>query len=209
LTREPSFEELIGAETTGEERERLRQTHELLLQAGPPAELPPGLQKAPQIGVVSLQERRRVMKQRTLLVLAAALAVVAVFFAGYAVSNQRHNSSVSGRTLAKVVSLKGTARAPGAKGELEVWHPSAGNWPMKLRVSGLTRLPPRFYYAVYWVRDGRILAPCGQFRVDGPQALTVSLNAPYPLQPGDTWVVTRQGPGGAEPGQKVLRPVTA
>lgn len=207
MTREPSFEELIGAETTGDERERLRRAHELLLQAGPPAELPPGLQKAPQMGLVNLQERRRVMKRRTLLLLAAALSAVAVFFAGYAVSS--HRSSSPGPPVAKVVSLKGTARAPGAKGELEVWHPSAGNWPMKLRVSGLAKLPPRFYYAVYWVRDGRILAPCGQFRVDGPQALTVSLNAPYPLQPGDSWVVTRQGPGGAEPGTLVMRPVTA
>jgi hypothetical protein len=208
LTREPSFEELIGAETTGDERERLRHAHELLLQAGPPAELPPGLQKAPQMGVVNMQERRRAVKRRTLLLLAAALSVVAVFFAGYAVSSQRH-TSVAPPPPAKFVSLKGTARAPGAKGELEVWHPSAGNWPMKLRVSGLAKLPPRSYYAVYWVRGGRILAPCGQFRVDGPQALTVSLNAPYPLQPGDTWVVTRQGPGGAEPGQMVLRPVKA
>jgi len=207
LTREPSFEELVGAEATGDERERLLRTHELLLQAGPPAELPPGLQKAPQMGVVNMQERRRTVKRRTLLLLAAAVSVVAVFFAGYAVSSHRHGSS--GPPLAKAVSLKGTARAPGAKGELEVWHPSAGNWPMKLQVSGLKKLPPRFYYAVYWVRDGRILAPCGQFRVDGPQALTVSLNAPYPLEPGDTWVVTRQGPGGAEPGQMVLRPVKA
>ena len=207
MTREPSFDELVGAETTGEERERLRQAHELLLRAGPPAELPPELRKAPQMGVVSLQERRRVMKRRTLVLLAAALAVVAVFFAGYAVSSHRNGSS--GPPVAKVVSLEGTALAPGAQGELEVWHPSAGNWPMKLRVSGLPRLPSRSYYAVYWVRAGHILAPCGQFRVDGPHALTVTLNAPYPIQPGDTWVVTRQGPGGAEPGKLVLHPVTA
>jgi hypothetical protein len=37
----------------------------------------------------------------------------------------------------------------------------------------------------------------------------VTLNAPYPLQKGDTWVVTRQGAGGVEPGQTVLKPVNA
>ena len=208
MTREPGFEELVGAETTGAERERLRLAHELLLQAGPPAELPPELLKAPQMGVVNLQERRRVVKRRTLVVLAAALAVVAVFFGGYAVSNQRHKT-VATSGLARVVPLKGTALARGATGELEVWHPSAGNWPMKLKVSGLPELPKRSYYAVYWVRNGHILASCGQFRVDGPQALTVSLNAPYPIEHGDTWVVTRQGLSGAEPGRLVLRPVAA
>lgn len=208
MTREPSFDELVGAETTGAERERLRHAHELLLRAGPPVELPPGLQKAPQMGVVSLQERRRTMKRRTLLVLAAALAVVAVFFAGYAVSGRRNTNSATSNAV-EAVSLKGTALAPGAQGELEVWHPNAGNWPMKLRVSGLPRLPRRSYYAVYWVRDGHILASCGQFRVDGPSALTVSLNAPYPIRRGDTWVVTRQGLTGAEPGKLVLRPVAA
>ena len=29
------------------------------------------------------------------------------------------------------------------------------------------------------------------------------------LEPGDSWVVTRPGPGGMEPGQTVLRPVQA
>jgi len=35
LTREPNFDELIGAEVTGAEREQLQHAHELLLQAGP------------------------------------------------------------------------------------------------------------------------------------------------------------------------------
>ena len=35
----------------------------------------------------------------------------------------------------------------------------------------------------------------------------MTLTSPYALQKGDTWVVTRPGPGGAEPGQTVLRPV--
>jgi hypothetical protein len=207
LTREPSFDELVGAETTGAERERLRNAHQLLLQAGAPAELPPGLRKAPSMGSVVKLEQRRKVRRRALVLIAAALSVAVVFFAGYAVAN--HGGGKGTPALAASVSLTGTRLAPQAQGQLEVWHPNAGNWPMKLRVSGLPELPRRSYYVVYWVRDGRIVASCGQFRVDGPQALTVSLNAPYPIEHGDTWVVTRQGFGGPEPGKLVLRPVRA
>jgi hypothetical protein len=35
------------------------------------------------------------------------------------------------------------------------------------------------------------------------------LTAPFKLRKGDTWVVTRPGPGGSEPGRTVLRPVAA
>ena len=87
MTREPDFDELIGAEASGAERERLRHAHDLLLQAGPPPELPPSLERAPSFdaaGVVQLS-RRRVVKRRALLLLAASLTIVAVFFAGYAV----------------------------------------------------------------------------------------------------------------------------
>lgn len=207
MTRGPSFDDLVGAETTGAERQRLRNAHELLLRAGPPDELPPELRKPPSMRSVVRLEQRRKTKRRALVLLAAALSVAVVFFAGYAVAN--HGGGNGASNLAASVSLKGTSLVPQAKGELEVWHPNAGNWPMKLRVSGLPALPPRSYYAVYWVRNGRILAPCGQFRVDGPQAVTVSLNAPYPIEHGDTWVVTRQGFHGPEPGRLVLRPVSA
>jgi hypothetical protein len=209
LTREPNFEELVGTETTGAERERLLQAHELLLQAGPPAELPPKLLTAPSMEVDKVEQRRKV-KTRGLLLLAATLSVVAVFFLGYGVANHRNNGSRSKNgNLAASISLRGTALAPDAQATLDVWHPNAGNWPMKLEVAGLPKLPRRSYYGVYWVRDGRILASCGQFRVDGPQDVTVSLNAPYPIEKGDSWVVTRQGPREAEPGKLVMRPVKA
>lgn len=211
MTREPNFDELVGTETTGAERERLRQAHELLLQAGPPAELPPQLLEAPQVGVVDLQERRRTMKRRTLILLAAALTVVAVFFAGYAVSNQRNGNSKS-VNAAKVISLKGTALAPRARATLEVWHSRHGNLPMQLSVVGLRKLPPHTYYDVYLVRNGQ-LEPwglCGSFVVGASsRVLTLKFNAPYGHQKGDSWVVTRPGQGGTEPGQTVLRPVTA
>ena len=39
MNREPTLDELIGADTTGAERERLQHVHELLLEAGPPPEV--------------------------------------------------------------------------------------------------------------------------------------------------------------------------
>ena len=78
---------------------------------------------------------------------------------------------------------------------------------MTLSVARLSKLPPRQYYYVYLVRKGKIVAPCGIFRITQHRPLTVRLSAPYPLEHGDSWVVTRPGAGGTEPGQTVLRPV--
>jgi hypothetical protein len=208
LTREPSFDELIGAETTGDERERLRHAHELLLQAGPPAELPPGLQKAPSMEVARLQNRRKV-KQRTLMLLAAAVAVAAVFAAGYGVGNRGSGKSTA---APQTLSLRGTAQAARARATLEVWPSKDGNVPMTLHVVGLRRLPPHSYYDVYLVRGGQVKpwGLCGTFRVGrSSRVLRLNFNAPYSHQKGDSWVVTRPGPGGSEPGTTVLRPVTA
>ena len=85
---------------------------------------------------------------------------------------------------------------------------------MTLSVVGLPKLPPHTYYDVYLFRDGKIQSwgTCGAFRVGDSNSaggLTVTLTSPYPLENGDSWVVTRPGRGGVEPGQTVLRPVTA
>ena len=205
MNREPDFDDLVGTETSGDERERLRGVHELLLQAGPPAELTPKLQKAPSFGVFRLQPRKAV-KQRALLLLAAALSVVAVFAAGYAVADHRGGAHTA-RPF--TVALKGTSAVPRAHATLEVWHDRAGNWPMTLKVVGLPN-QPHTYYEVYLVRGGKPWGSCGKFRVtSSSRAVTLTLNAPYRLRAGDSWVVTRSVPGESEPGQTVLRPVSA
>jgi hypothetical protein len=209
VNREPSFEELVGAETSGEERERLQHVHELLLEAGPPPELTPKLRKAPgsDSGVVHFQ--RRSVKRRALLGLAAAVSIAAVFAAGYGVANSRHGGSGTAGVV-QVVQLKGDASLPKAKATLEVWKPQAGNWPMTLNVTGLPKLPKHVYYEVYLVRNGMPWAPCGAFKVaSASQALTLTLNAPYKLRKGDTWVVTRPAAHGTDPGKTVLHPVSA
>lgn len=203
MSREPHLEELIGAEETGAERQRLQHVHDLLLQAGPPPELTPELEAGPTLAITFGRPRRRILKQRAMVLLAASLTVALVFFGGYVTG-----TGGGGNAAAAVIPMSGTHAAPGAKATLEVWHPKDGNWPMALTVTGLHKLPLPRYYEVYVVRDGKILGSCGQFRVEGPQPVKVNLNAPYPLKRGDTWVVTRQGAGGAEPGTTVLRPVT-
>ena len=207
MTREPNFDELIGTDATGAERERLRHAHELLVQAGPPPELPPSLEKAPSFGVFSLQQRR-VVKRRALVLLAAALSVAVVFFAGYAVRGGGSNAKSSNPVVS--LHLKGTSALPKAQATLEVWKARNGNWPMTLSVLGLPKLANHGYYEVYLVRHGQPWGLCGTFRGAGSStALTVTLNAPYSLHKGDSWVVTRPNAGGVEPGQTVLSPVLA
>jgi hypothetical protein len=203
LTREPNFDELIGTEATGDERERLRYAHELLVQAGPPPELPPSLQKVPSFGVFSLHQRR-VVKRRALVLLAAALSIAVVFFAGYVV---RGSGSSSSSAPLLQIALKGTTALPNAQATLAVGHSRDGNWPMTLSVVGLPKLSHHRYYEVYLVRDGRPWGLCGTFRGAGSsKALTVTLNAPYSLHKGDSWVVTEPTIGGGDPGKTVLRP---
>lgn len=209
MNREPNFDELIGAETGGADRERLRDVHELLVQAGPPPELTPRLETAPGFGVARLQPRR-VVKRRGLLLLAATLSIAGVFFAaGLTVANHHGGGSTSADKAARLLALKGTSQAPHARATLAVWHSRAGNWPMTLSVVGLPKLPAHTYYEVYLVRDGKPWGSCGTFRVNGPSRLSLTLNAPYSLEKGDSWVVTRPGPAGEEPGKTVLRPITA
>jgi hypothetical protein len=150
------------------------------------------------------QQRRRVVKRRAMLLLAAALSIVAVFAAGYVVADQRGGSTTAAPVT---LALKGTAAAPKARATLELWNEQGGNWPMTLSVSGL---PQNARYEVYLVRNGKPWGSCGTFRVAGASGpLTLKLNAPYQLRTGDSWVVTRQVPGGNEPGRTVLQPVPA
>jgi hypothetical protein len=205
VKREPEFDELLGAEPAGAERERLRRAHELLVQAGPPPELTPALERGPTRAAGRAVQRRQV-KRRAVLLLAAAVAAGAMFAAGYAVADHGTGSSAA-TTAAWTLALKGTAAVPRARATLEILPAQAGNWPMTLSVTGLPKLPPRAYYEVYLVRGRRPWASCGSFVVAGSsRAVTLTLNAPYALQPGDSWVVTRTRPGETGAGTTVLRP---
>jgi hypothetical protein len=200
MTRVPDFDQLVGADVEGAERDRLRQVHELIVMAGPPAELSPETEAGPTLGMTLARRPRRV--RRTVMLLAAAVAILALaFLGGYIAGNG--GGSAGGRVL----KLAGTAVAPDALASLEIEHAdAAGNWPMKLTVTGLPKLQGRAYYEVFLVRDGKPYAPCGSFKVAADRGITVQLNAPYRLKGHDTWVVTRQQPKSREPGVVVLKP---
>ncbi|HZT94353.1 MAG TPA: anti-sigma factor [Gaiellaceae bacterium] len=210
MNRDPSLDELIGVEVSGAERERLQHVHELLLQAGPPPEVTPELASGPTLSM-TLGRRRRAVKPRAMLLLAAALATALVFFAGYIVANNGGSTSATGKGPVQELALRGTSVAPGAQATLKVWQAKDGsNWPMTMTAAGLPKLPGNEGYEVYLVRHGRPWLPCGTFRVTSSSgAVTVTLNAPYSLRRGDSWVVTRPGAGGTEPGKTVLQPVSA
>jgi hypothetical protein len=203
--RTPDFDELIGSDVGEAERERLRAVHQLLLQAGPPAELSPEIEAGPTLAMTLRRTSRR--PGRTVMLLAAALAVCALaFLAGYISGNGKSHGPSAERTM----SLTGTKAAPGALASLRIQPADpSGNWPMKISVTGLPKLPPHGYYTVYLMRDGKPYAPCGTFVVSGrAHGVSVWLNAPYGVRAGDTWVVTKQLPGHHEPGPIVLRPNT-
>ena len=202
MTRPPDFDELVGTDLDDLERDRLLRVHELLLEAGPPPEISPEI-ALPTIAMSLARPPRQ--KRRRLALLAATLATLALaFFAGYAAGNGHGNSVSAGRTL----KLVGTAIAPSAQASLQIQPvDAAGNWPMKLGVTGLPKLPPKGYYTVYLMRKGKPYAPCGAFVVvAADRGVTVSLNAPYRLQRGDWWAITKQMPGHHKPGPVVLRP---
>jgi hypothetical protein len=206
VNRTPNLDELVGADATGAERERLQHVHDLLLQAGPPPELSPELEAGPNLKM-TVGKRRRVVKQRALLLLAASLALLLIFLGGYAVGNR----GGSDKPALVSLTLAGTSAVPhGTRASLEVWHRKDGNWPMTLTAVGLPKLSPHNYYEVYLIRAGQLSGSCGTFRVTNPRLpVTVSLNSPYTLEKGDSWIVTRPGAGGVEPGTTVLRPVKA
>jgi hypothetical protein len=198
------FDELVGADLAPAERARLRGVHDLLVQAGPPAELPPHVASGPTLAMTLVRRPRRITRKVALL--AAALCVLGVaFIFGYLAGN-----SGNGLARARTLRLAGTSAAPNALASLRVYpSDTAGNLPMKLAGSGLPKLGPKGYYEVFLVRDGEF-EPCGAFIVkDSGTPIDVTLNAPYRQKAGDRWIVTKQHWGDRVRGPVVLRPANA
>jgi hypothetical protein len=198
----PRFDDLIDESVVGTERERLRQAHDLLVAAGPPEELPPHLESGPTLAM-TLSKEKKPARRRVALLAAAVAVLAAAFLFGYLAGNRG-----GGLARAETLSLVGTKAAPEALASLRVLPADgSGNWPMKLSATGLPKLGPKEYYVVYLERKNKIYAPCGAF-VANSDAVDVTLNAPYKLQPHDTWVVTKNTWGTRKPGMVVLRPTT-
>ena len=205
MTRHPDFEDLVGSDVPADERERLRRAHELLIEAGPPAELSPELESVqwPEEALGPIWSRRKPAKQRRPLLVAAALATATVvgFLLGQATTSS--TTSISAR---ETVRLQGTQLDRGALATLELGKRDAeGNWPMVLHVRGLPRLPGNGYYDLYLTRNGKPLVSCGTFNVSGKTV--VRLSAAYNLEAFDKngWVIVRKTPDNHfQPNQVVL-----
>jgi Anti-sigma-K factor rskA, C-terminal len=206
MTRFPDFDDLVGQDVPGEERERLRRAHDLLIEAGPPPELSPELESVPwpddALAPLWGRRRRATTRRRPLLVAAVlATAVVVGFLLGQSTGPSSRTSIDARQTL----QLHGTALAPGALATLKLGQRDAeGNWPMVLRVRGLPQLPKDGYYDLYLTRGGKPLVSCGTFNVKGETV--VPLSAAYNLERFDHngWVIVRKTPGHFKPTQIVL-----
>jgi len=193
MTDRPNFDELVGGDDlSAEEAARLQQVHDLLVEAGPPPELPPHLLQEPDPeggrhdNVTGLPRRRTGM----LLGIAAALTLTA-FLGGfiYGTHHAPFNEDFA-------VPMHSTAAGSQAKAVIHVGKlDSAGNWPLKVDVENLPALPKGQYYEMFLSRgvDQRA-ASCGTFRVSG-SSQDIRLNVPYRLDKFNGWIVTRERPG--------------
>jgi hypothetical protein len=193
MTQRPDFDDLVGPDVPVEERERLHRAHELLIEAGPPAELSPELESVPwpDDALAPLFGRRRERRRRPVL-LAAALATAAVL--GF-VLGQAATSSSTSIDARETVQLQGTPLARGAVGSLKLGKPdAAGNWPMVLQVKGLPKLSKGGYYDLYLTKSGIPLVSCGTINAKGNTV--VRLTAAYNLENFDHngWVIVRKTP---------------
>jgi Anti-sigma-K factor rskA, C-terminal len=180
----PDFDEIVGDDLSADERARLRRVHELLLEVGAPPELPPELASAPvtpKAHVIPLPPRRR---WRTAAVLVAA-SLLLVFAVGWLFGSRTGSDHVK-----RTVAMAGPA---GAQASLAILsEDDAGNWPMKMKISGLPALPHGKTYALWLTKHGELDASCGTFTV-GKGTTTVRLNAPYTLKEYTGWVIVRTG----------------
>ena len=174
--------DIIGDDVEPGELERLERVHALLQQAGPPPELSPAVELAPEppsARVVPFPRRYRYTA-----VAAAAVAACALFGMGYLVGGGSSQDPIH------TVAMSGPSQA---SAELALFEKdTAGNWPMRLEVRGLAA----GRYELWLTRGAKLVEPCGAFAV-GAGETSVPLNAPYHLREYDGWVVVPAG--GHEP----------
>jgi len=182
------------------ERERLRGVHELLVEAGPPPELPASLATLPDdVGapaeVVPLRRTRRRVAIGALI--AAALAAAA-FGGGFLLGH-----GGNGTALAPVRDV--TMTGGGAVANLRVGSPdSGGNWPAEFTVRGLPASKGKYaYYEIFVLRHGKPGYPCAGFRVDGATT-KVEFSVPYEVDQRTKWIVTSVNRTQGWPGHVVM-----
>src|SRR5262249_20350303 len=158
------------------ERARLERVHELLLEAGPPAALPSGLEHPPA-QVIPFRSRRRA---GLVALLAAAVLVAAAFAGGYLAGRG------GGMALGRAGPLQ--SAGGGAFASLGIGKRySSGNWPIQMTVKGLPEQPnEKAYYLLLLWRNGKPAGVCGAFRVSGGQT-KLHFDVPYRITPSTRW----------------------
>jgi len=203
----PDFDRIVDpGDLSAEDEARLRRVHEMLIAAGPPAELPVGIAGAPAspgAEVVPLAARRR--RPVAGLLIAAAVAA-ACFGGGYVLANQAHGTKGAIHVV-RVVPMQGVQNSQAA---LRVGSADGnGNWPIQLTVSGLEPLgDDSRYYLMVWQGKNKRPIFCGSFEVSGKGATTVTFNVAYKVTEGTRWFVTKMAPGMKYPGQRVMSTAT-
>jgi hypothetical protein len=190
--RRPEFGELVGSDLSAQERERLERVHNLLVEAGPPPELPPKLVQPDQPDLDAREDSvvRFLPRRRAGLMLGLAAAIALIAFVGGYVSGRAKESFPTAAT----VSMHGTALASNASGTIDIGQlDSSGNWPLRVVVHNLKPLPKGQYYEMFLTRNHKRAATCGTFRLSSGDS--VRLNAPYRLNRFDGWIVTLERPG--------------
>ena len=77
MTRGVDFDELMEDADPGD-RERLRRVHDMLVAAGPPAELPPEIEAGPTLAMTLGRRRSARRMKRRVALLAAAIVILLV-----------------------------------------------------------------------------------------------------------------------------------
>ena len=197
-----NFDDMVDREGLApDEESRLRRVHDLLVQAGPPADLPPGLEQPPTAPAdAEVVQFPLLPRRRWTLAAVAAIALVLLAFGGGYLLGHAKTKTTSFATKRVVPMHGGNALALLRLAPKD----SAGNWPMQLEVNNLPQQnDPRAYYELWLTRNGKPTAPCGSFRVNA-RTTTVRLSVPYDFKRFDGWVVTKQDPGKHDPGRVVL-----
>jgi hypothetical protein len=182
----PDIRDLIG-DVPDDELARLERAHAMLLEAGAPPELPPGLLETPLHDDRSADIVPFLPKPRRGLSLALAATVGVLAFVGGTLWGQQQNSFTAMRT----VEMHGVGGVK-AVASIEIADEDDGsNWPMRVRVRGLPPLPKTEYYELWLARDGKPVASCGTFNTRSDDKTEIRLNVAYRLKRFDGWVVTR------------------
>ena len=174
----PKFHELVGEGLPPSEAERLERVHEMLVVAGPPPELPPELEEAPDArgnvrelsrrGSPAAASARRSHRSRD------RTARVRRRIPG------RVQAHEQGLRVRSTVALTNTQ----AQAVVRIGPRDAnGNTPMSSRSRACPKLPEHDYYVLYMTKGGKPVGVCGSFDVRGPRSTT--LRFPVAYDPAD------------------------